>query len=473
MVRRLVIDILRRTQSVYLWMFPIVLLVWLVESAEDAFPTMGLTMSLMLAYAMGPITAISAGGLREVRILPVTNRELWLATCTTSTLVGPLFLLIVQSLAFGAVYAFQGSAALAPETVLLAALYAFVYCGTLLPVGPLLGYASGNIGSRRPRWLWIALTAAGFLIFTGGFGLPYLFASSLPLRFDEFTTTATGALAVCLAITGATWAWTPKRGGTVRPDQAAKQNGAPSAPGQAAMFADSFTGLARIAWSHAVTTIVVSIVTIAAIVAYWAIFESRNSVREFLQRSSLLPFDTAFQPGSDAPGEWMVLLAFFMIAGNGVWNPLAKQLKVLPLTVREINGLFLATPLVTWTLVWIVLVVMHRTVVGALPDSIRPDLLVFAGGTSAVGHMLALRFRRGGTFQWFFMPLGIATSILIDAVGSAPGAWESFALAGAGFGAFGLAAFVNHRTLTRSTSSARAYQRHQLALGLNGQSGQQ
>src|SRR6186997_3309003 len=98
MVSRLVIDNLRRTTLMYLWMFPIVLLVWLVESADDASPTMGLTLSLALAYAIGPLAAISTGALREIRLLPVTNRELWLTTCTTSTLVAPLFLLAVQSL---------------------------------------------------------------------------------------------------------------------------------------------------------------------------------------------------------------------------------------------------------------------------------------------------------------------------------------------------------------------------------------
>ena len=142
---------------------------------------------------------------------------------------------------------------------------------------------------------------------------------------------------------------------------------------------------------------------------------------------------------------------------------------MLPLTVREINGLFLVTPLVTWTLVWIILITLHRVVIGTAPGTLRLDLLIFAGGTSAVGHMLALRFRRAGTFQWFFMPLGIATSILVGAIGPTPSARVSIMLAAAGLSAFGIAAFVNHRTLTRSTSSANAYQRHQRGLALNGQ----
>jgi hypothetical protein len=287
------------------------------------------------------------------------------------------------------------------------------------------------------------------------------------VTLDQFTMPAFAVLAICLAITGTTWAWTPTRAGISRPNQAAQRIGTPSAATRAGLFADRFTGIASIVWSHASTTFVVSLVTLAVLVGYWAVFESGVGLRSFMQRAALLPFDTSFQPGPNAFGGWIVLLAFILVAGNGVWNPLARQLKVLPLTVRDINVLFLLTPLVTWTLIWIVLIVTHRVVSGTLPSALRLDLLVFVGGTSAVGHMLALRFKRGGAgFPWFFVPLGMATSVLSRTVGAAPTTPVSLALAAAGLAAFGIAAIVNHRTLTRSTSSGNAYQRQQLPLGL-------
>lgn len=468
MILRLITDAVWRTRLMYLWMFPIVLLLWAIVAYGDAPIAMGLTLSLTLAYAFGPIASITAVGLREVRVLPVTNRELWLTTWATSTLVGPLFLLVVQLLAATGVQAITGSTAVTAEALLLSTVYAFAYAGTLLSVGPLLGYASNNIESRRPRWVWIALTVACFLVFIGGFGFPWLVAADLPVAIDQFTAPTAMALAACLLVTGGAWAWTPRRGGIVTGNQAARRVGAASTPRRRPRFADRFTGIARIAWSHGSLTVVTSLIVIVAFAAYWALFVSDEGLRAFMQRAALLPFDSPFQTDRDDFRGMTILVAFMAVAGNGVWNPLARQLKALPLTVREINGLFLATPLATWTLIWIVLIITHRAVTGSFPGTLRLDVLVLAGGTSALGHTLALRFQRGAGVPWIFMPFGIATSILTKSVGSAPSGWASLALMMTGLTALGLAALVNHRTLTRSTSSANAYQRRQIAPKISG-----
>ena len=465
MILRLVTDVIRRQRWMYLLISLFALMIWTVAGGSEASTRLGLTVSLALVYFMGPTIALATTNLRELRVLPLTSRALWLTTCTVSTIVGPLVMLAGQSLAVTLRLATTGSRTLSAETMFLSSVYAFAYAGTLLPIGPLLGYAANNIESRKPRWLWSALTTLCFLVFIGGFGLPWLFGDALPLAFDQFTATSIAALAACLTMTGVAWVWTPKRGGIVRAQSTSP--GAASAAGKVHRFTDRFTGIPRILVSHAGTTLALSLLTIGAFVAYWVVAPSGERLIDFLQRTAVLPFETP-AIGRNAVGDWTVLLAFVLIAGNGVWNPWAKHLKVLPLSVRRINVLFVATPLLTWTLLWTVLIVVHIAVIGRFPDTLRLGVLVFAAGTSALGHTAALRMRQQhGAFPWFVMPIGIAAVVLTNTAGGAPTIGKTWVLTLAGLAGFAVAALLNHRILTRSTSSANAY-RHQQPIGVIG-----
>ena len=466
MVLRLVRDVIWRQRSMYLWMFPIVGLVWATVALDVVPITTGMTLSLVMSYALGPMATITNFGMRTIRVLPVTNRDLWIATCTISTLVMTSFLMVVQALAVSAVLLFSGSSAVPPETLMLAAVYNFAYAGLLLPVWPALGYASNNIASRRPRWLWIALTTVCLLVFIGGFGLPYLFAGALPRTIGQFTVPTTLALVVCLAMTGAAWAWTPTRGGIVSGNQAAGRIGATSSVKPRERFADRFTGIARIAWPYAGLTVLVSAVTIAGFVGYWSIFES-GPLREFMQQNALVPFETSFRVNLDDIGGMWVLFAAMLITMMNPWGSFGRQLKVSPLSSHEINTLFLATPLAAWTIIWLALLMTHIAVIGDLPSTLRPDVFVLLTGATACSNAIMFRYH-GMSTGWVIGLMGGLSTGLSRSFRSEHSGWTQVTLAAVGLVALGLAAFINHRTLTRSSSSSKAYRPAQAPFEITG-----
>jgi hypothetical protein len=461
---RLVNDAIWRQRWAYLPLGLLALVSWMISVEGET--AAGLRNSLMMAYGIGPLAAIAGTSLREMRILPVTNRELWLSTWMVAVVAGPAFLVITALLAATIMLAATGHSPISAETIVLFALYAFLYCGALLPAGPLMGYSIGYASVRKPRWLWIAISTMLPLAFIGGLGFPWLFARLLPLSFDQFSIPTASVLVIGLLLTASGWAWTPQRGGSTRAEQSSSHRGS-AAAGTPERLADRFTGLARIYVSHAAVTLAVSGLVAGGFVAYWAYARREETLVSFMQLTGLLPFMTSAPLVNDGLGEFTILAAVMLVAGSGIWHPFAKQLKVMPLTVVELNALFVTTPLITWALIWLVLLAVHVTVAGTVPPTLRLEMFMFAAGATAFGHMLALRFKRAGmAFPWFVGPLGIAVSILGQTAGTSPSSHQSLALASGGLVGFAIAAVVNHRTLTRSTSSANAY-RAQLPIGVN------
>lgn len=472
MVLRLVNDVVWRQRWAYLTMAPIMLVTWFAVGSREFSLSTGFAFSLMLSYALGPMAAIATTNLRELRVLPVTSRELWLTTWTVSVVVGSLFLLVTQLLAATTMQAIGGESAVTAEVIVLTALYGFVYAGALLPLGPLMGYSAGYIGIRKPQWLWIAISTIVFLLYMGGIGFPWLFAPFLPVSFDQFSLLSFTPLAGCLMLTAVSWSWTPLRGGVARANPTVHFESAGNAQ-TANRIADRFTGLARIYVAHVALTLVTSVLIVAGFVGYWVSMNPLYWLVAFLQTCGLLPFMVAAPVSHNGFGDGVMLFGFMLIAATGAWNPLARQLKVLPLTVGAINRLFVLTPLLTWALVWLVLVALHFATIGTPPETLRLDVFIFAAGATATGHALALRFKPGGRgFPWFFAVLGLATSILTRAIGTTPSTRQILALVIGGLMAFAIAAIVNHRTLTRSTSSARVFQPDTLPFGMGPQGAQ-
>jgi hypothetical protein len=427
--------------------------------------TLGLTLSMGFAYLLGPIISVTMVGRREIRILPLTNRDLWVATWLFATLVIPLAVTVVQCVAVIAVATFTGSSAVSTENLLLASLYCFAYAGALVPIVPAQGYATNNITTRQPRWLWIALSIGCFLLFSGALVLPYFIADDLPLTFDQSSWGSAMALLGCFAISAASLAWTPQRGGTITPVQPARKAFSTSGSKDQRRFVDRFTGIPRVAWPYVIIMVMASAGTVAAFVSYWAVFESGTPLRIFLQENALLLFDGGFVPNPDVGGRiWAVLAVMFLVTGSP-WKPFGRLLKVLPFTTHRVNVLFLATPFVQVALVWLVLIALHIAVIGALPDTVRADVFVFVGGVAALGQALTIRRGHMGTI-WIPVLIGGFSSMATRVMSRIPVPVE-VVLVVTGLIALAVAAFVNHRTLSRSTSSSKAYRPDSLPFGIN------
>ena len=112
-------------------------------------------LSLIFAAMLGPMFAIATMGLRELRHLPVTNRDLWRTTWVVATVVPAGVLLATKTISALLVAAFGGSPKVSAEAMLLSAVYDFTWAGAMLPVFPLLVFASAAplaVEPLRRRW---------------------------------------------------------------------------------------------------------------------------------------------------------------------------------------------------------------------------------------------------------------------------------------------------------------------------------
>lgn len=462
MVLRLVNDAVWRMRFLYLGTCFVMIAVWLVSTSGYAPPSTSVMASLMLAYMLGPMFANLNAGMRELRVLPVTRRQHWQTTWILSVLVGPIASLTSGLLAATILGLFAGSARIPPETLLLSGVYSMSYAGALLPIGPMMSRLGAGSSGGRAGWLWNLALALGVAGFIGGLVLPWFVAERLPVTTGDLTAPAVLGLAVCIFAAGATWFWTPAP--AARPSQEAYRAAA-AGPGVTLPVVNRFSGIASLAFPHGVLTVTIALLAIAAAAAYPSIVDSGEAISAFLRRNALLPFDRTPVARMDS---WAIMFAF-IATSTGPWNAFARQLKVLPLATREINALLLLTPLVTWLLIWLVLIAAHAVALGSLPGDVRPDLLAFAWGVTALVQSLALRFKRPGFFfPWYVMPMGLAGNLIQSGISSPDSVRLLTVFVATGAAALGLAAFINHRTLARSTSNANVYKPQTIGLPFTG-----
>ena len=438
-------------------------LMWVMAAHGVDRDSIGLTATLAFAYAFGPIGMTATMTPRELRTLPVTNRDLWVATWVAATMAVPLALTTAQAVAVLGVITATGSSAVPPQSILFTAVYSFAYAGALMPLLPSLGHSLGNIEGRRPRWLWITLSIAYGATFLVAFGAPYYFVRFLPLTWNDLWWGPALAVIGCLALAGLSLSWTPKRGGVARITGATTAQ--PPVTQSPPRFMDGLTGIPRIAWPYVTGVLLTCAGALAGFIAYWAVFESDGSLRGFLQNNALLLFDTGFRPTTE-PGSAWVTIALVGLATTSPWKAMTRQLKVLPITVGQLNVLVLLTPFVQWSLVWMALIVTHVAVIGVVPGSLHLDLFVALGGVSALGQVLMLR--RGHKVSFFMI---VVFGALMPTAGRISAGELSLPtdnfLSLVGLVALAVAGFVNHRTLTRSTSSSKAFQPDSVPFGFS------
>jgi hypothetical protein len=421
------------------------------QSGPDALPIDVRGLSLIVAMVLGPMFAVAITSLRALRHLPVTNRDLWRTTWILTTVVTTGVLLVTKSLSVLLVTAFGGNPSVSAEAMLLSSVYDFSWAGVMLPLLPFLGYAEHAVDYRGT--LAAVLAEAGrFVGLLGCFGLPVLVSDALPTQVSEFTPVTAGMLIVCLAIAFGTLAWTPRRG--LLAGQRARAQSAAVRAGAATKtrFSDRLTGISRVAVPYLLAMLALPVGASLALASYGVM--SGFGPWWFLPQTP-----TVFDPADsgDRGLTYFVLLPSAVVTMMGLWNPWARLLKVLPLSVRQINALLLFTPFATWTILWLLGWSVYVFTYG-IP---RTPRIEFAFGMAAIGalaHAVLLRFQSStGTF-WIIAFLGGLLPQLVK-VGLRDGTVPQIVFALIGAVALCTAAFVNHHTLTRSTSASRAYRR--------------
>jgi hypothetical protein len=139
-------------------------------------------------------------------------------------------------------------------------------------------------------------------------------------------------------------------------------------------------------------------------------------------------------------------------------------LKVLPLSVGRINTLLLLTPFATWAVLWLLGCIGYALAYGA-PRTLGVELVFCMAAIAALAHAILLRVQGSSGFVLVVGAIGGLLPQLVK-VGLREGTVGRVVFVAVCVLAFCSAALVNHRTLTRSTSSSLAYRRPQPPLGL-------
>jgi hypothetical protein len=451
MVARLVADALWRNRWLYaasgVCLVPSWLLLGMI-TRPNPLPIGSTAISLIFAAVLGPMVVIATMTLRALRHLPVTARDLWRAMWILATLVPAALLLSTKAVSALLVAASGDSPQLSAEAMLLSALYDASWTGVVLPVCAALGYAGHGVA--RSGATATSLRRAGpMVVMLGCFQLPILVSDALPSRVGEFTSVSMGVLVACLTIAAGSLAWTPRQrvlaGEGVDGQRAAR-------PGVSARTRqiDRLTGVWRVAVPGLLATLAVAIGSCLALAVYGVV--SGSGPWWFVPQTKDL-FDP--QDIGDRGLTFVVLAPSFVAIVPGCWTQWARLLKVLPLSARQITALFLLTPLATWALLWLVGVSVYALAYGA-PPTLRVDLAFGLAGVAALMQAVMLRFQGSIGLIWIVILVSALWPQLMKVgLSDATAAHRMFAVIGAV--AFFAAGFVNHRTLTRSTSSSPAY----------------
>jgi hypothetical protein len=450
-VWRLVVDVVWRSRWIYAMLSPILVSFWLIYVAGGVgvFSLSLPALSLVVTAVLGPMLVPLAVGLRALRHLPTTDRDLWRTTWVAAVIATPAFVLATQMIAVLLVTMFGGRSEAPIETILLSALYDLAWAGALLPLlrlGTNLGLAFGAV-------VGFTDSIAGLLVC---FGLPLLLSEALPARLAALTPTVTAVLTGCFAIAIASLAWTPpRRMRSLARVQARRGSDLATGPTRIRL-ADRLTGVRRVTVPSLLTTVAV-VVGACLVLAVYGV-ASGSGAWWFVPRELDL-FDPANR--GDRGLTYVLLVPCTVITTIAIWTPWARLLKVLPLSVRQINALLLVTPFATWVWLWLIGLALYSLAYGA-PTTLRLDLPFGLAGMAALTQALFLRW--SGRFTGIAGTAAMLPQLLRLGLRDATSAQVTFGVIGAI--ALVAAAVINHRTLTRSTSSSLVYRRPQPPFGM-------
>ena len=436
--RRLLLALVRRSRrSWFLWtlMLPNIMRTLANNDADVRWVIGGsMSVALMLHFEL-------SGHLddREHRVLPVTVRDLWVTEWLSATLIAPAAALAYKCV--GA--AMTGLTFIGLETLLLSTAFDALYLSALMPVREWA--LSKSNSSPKPGKPAPSLPASiAKLVFLAplpllGFVGPLLFARTLPTSVDEFSTTGIVVIVAGVMASVAGLAWTPARGDyrmwkKAAPAVAPETVAAPSSA--AAKSVDGPTGISAVVWSHMKTTLMMTLAGIGMALVAAPFLPPREFNARFLLS---------------------MLLAFSLvgISLSSIWEPWSLRLRVLPLTVRQVNVLFVFTPLVTWLEVWMILLLAHLAIGLPIPLELGPLAVLSYAGLCALAHALTNWFGKNHLGRTGASMVGVIVAGAM-AVTLAEHRWipvqPVFALVG--LLSLMTAALINHRTLTRSSSSA-------------------
>jgi hypothetical protein len=420
----LLADHLRRLGGAYVAGAVLMTVVWVSLAAGMMQDTWALATSLVVVVVIGPLMGTADLSQREVRVLPLSGRQLWHAQWLLGIVIPAAVTATGRAVAVVVAPAIPRTAAIQPDTLALATLCDVAYLG--LASGLLVVLTRRRWSGMSPRVArWVDIIATVALI--GSIGWPILLGQYLPVHWSDLGGPAGVGIAAGLGLAAASYflppgprsrAFTLPLPVTARPRRPARRWQLRRANGALSILR--------------IVLVKCALLSLA------------------LGGVALLSGDML--SGSRAHGAqlWM-FVAITTVQSD--WRERLRQLRTLPMSAWHVNALLLATPLAVWVSVYLWLALLHR-VMPAIGDGLSPALLAGIAGASALGDacMLQSRSRSRGWLIRSAVMLPVTLLAVGPYVNDVPpiAAW----LVSATVGALTLAAaaLLNHRALTRSSA---------------------
>ena len=382
----------------------------------------------------------ATSGSQLLGILPLARREVWQITCVVGALAPAVVQLVVALVVWlmttVLIPASAGIHRAGIDTPLLGGVYTLVL---------LLSVLIATASLRRQRVLTAALSLAAL-------GILAWFTDVLPARVSEFTTTAalvfcaSAVLAVVIVrIPGSLAAPVPARLPSYRLTL--------DLPGIGIL--DRLTGVKRILLVQTLFGVLCfgSGFCLVLILDVWL---GGRTLVEFVA-DELRAFNGA-GVWEMRPGDSLFLTPMWVIGLANIWTPMARQLRVLPLTPREANTVFLSSPVAMWVVLWVMYFIAYALIVGG---SITPrlDLFLAISGTSTLANVISLRWKNrlygmfGVAFVYGFWAVASIVGVMLNLTPL------TIPLLTIGIVFYAAAITINHNTLVHATSASAAYQR--------------
>ncbi len=408
--------------------------------------------SLSLAFAVGPLSVMNFER-REIRLLPVSRRQLWLAKWTIGTIGATLVTTLTKVFATVLAIIVSRTPLLTWPSILLSSMYDFLYTGATFGLGlalPIL--ATPKLVTALPK---IVRSAAGSMLIialVGGLFWGLIFRASLPTTWPQLSIKAIVVLAAGLVLTVIGYLHSPKIKARARPSKLWIGRKAASSRTSREAFSDRFTGVARLIWREWRITAILVAWAAASTLTYALIFDRHESLAMFANRSLLLPFsDVSLSFSSDESQPMFWIFAAIVIVVRGGYRPMIRHFRTLPLSTAELSALFISNPAIAWINVWTALLLVQLIGVGRLPTSLRLDLLLSLIGLSALLNAVSLTWRKRSWIQSIvFLATLTGGAALGFTIADLPPATARIAMTAAGALALGTAASLNSWTLRRS-----------------------
>ncbi len=433
-------DYMRRQKRALLLAGSVIALAWFfVLAIPFTTAAAAFAVSLLTVDMLGPMLAASSIAPLEVRLLPVSQRQIHRTLWWVAVLV-PTAVLATGKVMGWALASVAGSAKVGLASVWLSSAFDLLFAGMLVWFVPMFRAADRslvewNVLKRMTLGLGVLMLIAAPL-------LPFGLGQRMPTRWADLTWAWTVSMAVAAMLTAAAYFVTPRRSAWMRPG-ATRPQPASRIARRWPRF-DGVTGPWRMVLMVWLQALMMQVGILAMLVLIGRLVEAITSDGQStwvsgIREMDLLLFTADYDPKN---GKSLFLLGAICVPWRGAYyltglGSSLRHLRTMPLSVGRILFLLLALPLAPWATVWLLLAGLHL-VTGTPMASLRIAEFVALVGADCFfkAHLL----RRPSLFiLMFFAPFLASTVMWLGP----PGLLVAVGVAGMLFGAA-----INRRTLT-------------------------